>query len=169
MSSFKRVLSVAAIVCVWFGMAPSIDAQIVAFFARGSDNVYEPASGNFRGRGQATHLGKCRVLGNAVTTPTSNPLVFDWVGHSTLVAANGDELYFNGGGQVTLTPLGGTMFSAVWTANFNITGGTGRFTNAGPASAPLSVVATNEPFDLVNDPEWIFSWQIAGQINLGRR
>ena len=67
-------------------------------------------------------------------------MVFNW--YSTAlqetIAANGDQLYFSASGQVQLIPLAipGT-FSAIWTGDFVVVGGTGRFANAGPAAQPL--------------------------------
>jgi hypothetical protein len=75
------------------------------------------------------------------TSPTANPVVFDF--NSTVdqetIAANGDKVFFSFSGQVTLIPLDATFttFSAVWSGEFVVQGGTGRFANAKPAVDPL--------------------------------
>ena len=112
------------------------------------------------------------VLGSGVafpTDPTGNPGEFYWtaIGY-TLTAANGDKIDFNGGGTVQLIPLGGTMFTAVWGGELNVLGGTGRFANVGPGTAPINVVAINNPFTFA-DPVWTYSWSLTGDINLGKK
>jgi hypothetical protein len=116
-----------------------------------------------------THLGKHTFAGVVATSPTANPLVYDFslTGTQETVAANGDKLFFSGSGQVELIPLDatGTTFVAVWEGDFVVVGGTGRFAGARPADEPLHVVAINDPFSLL-DPVWSFSWELTGRIVL---
>jgi hypothetical protein len=116
-----------------------------------------------------THLGRHTLSGNVATSPTANPLVFDFfltVPQET-VAANGDTLLFSGTGEVELIPLDATYttFVAIWEGDFVVEGGTGRFAGAQPADEPVRVVAINDPFTLL-DPEWSFSWELTGRIVL---
>jgi hypothetical protein len=143
-------------------------AQSVAYDTHGT-GVYSPITGIYSGAGVGTHLGAHTFLGNVATSPTATPGVFNF--HSTVpqetIAANGDKLYFNTSGQVQLIPLDATFttFSAIWTGDFVVVGGTGRFANAGPASQPLQVVAINDPFTF-SEPEWTFTWKLSGRIVL---
>jgi hypothetical protein len=143
-------------------------AQTVAYKTSGT-GVYSPLTGDYSGAGVGTRLGAHAFFGNIATSPTANPLVFDF--YSTVdqetIAANGDKVFFSFSGQVTLIPLDATFttFSAVWTGEFVVQGGTGRFANAKPAAEPLKVIATNDPFTFA-DPEWSFSWQLSGEIKL---
>lgn len=163
----KKSLFLSLVVGVLFSAA--LHAQVVPFHAEGKNAEYSPISGTYSGSGVGVRLGTCKVEGFAIPTPTSNPLVLDWTGGGPVTAANGDQIFLTGGGQVQLVPLGGTIFSAVWSGNFNVVGGTGRFASAGPGTAPISVTAVNSPFDILNDPVWNFSWSLDGDINLGRK
>jgi len=144
-------------------------AQVVPFKSTGVNNLYDPVSMVFGGEGQTAHMGRSSGLGIAVPSPTDDPLTLNWSGAGEFEAANGDKIFFSGGGQVYLTPLGGTMFTAAWIGEFNIEGGTGRFANVGPGTAPLSVVAINHPFDIVNDPIWAYDYEITGDMDLGKK
>lgn len=163
-------------VVLWFGTLVAVlltaqvsDAQVVPFKSTGSNNVYTPADGAFGGQGITSHMGV--TVGSGIATPsdTLNPLIKDWFGGGEFVAANGDKLYFYGGGTVYLEPLGGTMFKARWIGKFYVYGGTGRFQNASAAAEPLDVVAVNHPFDIVGDAEWLYDYVITGEIDLGKR
>ncbi len=101
-------------------------------------------------------------------TQTENPLVQDFVNPvpQVIIAANGDELWITLSGQVTLEPQGGTLFTAVWSGEGVVEGGTGRFANAMPGAQPLKVTAVNAPFDIAKDAEWSFSWTLEGPIVL---
>lgn len=143
-------------------------AQSVAYYTHGT-GIYSPVTGDYGGPGVGTHLGRHTFFGNVLTSPTANPFVFDFfltVPQET-VAANGDKLFFSGGGEVELIPLDNTFttFSAVWTGDFVVEGGTGRFASAGPADEPLRVEAINDPFTF-SDLEWSFSWKLTGRIML---
>lgn len=143
-------------------------AQSVAYKTHGT-GTYSPSTGDYGGSGVGTHLGNHTFLGNVGVSPTSNPLVFDF--YSTApqetIGANGDKLFFSSSGQVTLIPLDSTFttWSAIWTGDFVVVGGTGRFANATPAAQPLQVVAINDPFTFL-DPEWSFTWELSGRIML---
>jgi hypothetical protein len=143
-------------------------AQSVAYKTHGT-GVYSPITGAYSGSGEGTHLGAHTFFGNVATSPTDNPLVFNFFSTAPqeTIGANGDKLYFTSSGQVTLIPLDATFttFSAIWTGDFVLVGGTGRFANAGPAAQPLRVIAINDPFSL-SDPEWSFTWELSGRIVL---
>jgi hypothetical protein len=143
-------------------------AQIVPYKASGT-GVYTPSTGDYSGPGVATHMGQLTYVGNVAVFPTSNPLVFDF--QSTVdqetIGATGDKIFFSFSGQVELIPLDDvfTTFSAVWSGEFVVEGGTGRFARVGPADEPLQVVATNDPFTIA-DPEWTYTWTVDGKIKL---
>lgn len=143
-------------------------AQTVPYKTKGT-GIYSPVTGDYSGSGTGTHMGAHTFFGNIAISPTANPFVFDF--HSTVdqttIAANGDILFFSVSGQVELVPLDSTFttFSAIWTGDFVVTGGTGRFAGAKPASQPLAVIAINDPFTFA-DPQWSFSWTLTGQIKV---
>ena len=97
-------------------------------------------------------------------------LVSIWTAEIEIIAANGDKLCLEGGGEIQLMTMDGMTFTAIWTGDFVVseTGSTGRFENASTGSAPLQVTAVNAPFTLA-DPEWLYDYSILGDINLGRR
>ena len=148
--------------------APETFAHTVPYKAAGT-GAYSPVTGDYSGPGLAVHFGKLSYAGNIATTPTDNPLVFDF--HSTVDQVNtfakGDKLFFSLTGQVQLIPLDPdfTTFTAIWTGEFTVTGGTGRFAGAKPADEPLKVIAVNLPFTFA-DPEWFFVWEVNGEIDL---
>ncbi len=143
-------------------------AQIVPYEAIGT-GVYSPLTGEYTGSGLGTPLGRHTFVGYVATSPTANPLVFNF--KSTVpqmtVAANGDTIDFTSSGQVQLIPLDQTMttFTAIWTGEFVVVGGTGRFANVEPGRKPLQVIALNDPFTF-EDPAWAFSWFLGGTIDL---
>lgn len=150
-------------------------AQIVPFKSFGTANEYDPATAEFGGPGQTAHLGASTGGGFAIPSPTDDPLVLDWSGGGEFVAANGAKIFFVGGGQVFLTPLGDGWFTAAWIGEFEITGGTGRFSNVGPGDEPLSVVALNDPFQLDEFGQalpgdiWTYDYEITGTMDLGKK
>lgn len=155
-------------------------AQTVPFKASGTDATYKTATAETSGPGQATHMGK--IIGAGMAIPggavdaVNFPGLFYWnaVDYS-ITAANGDKIFFNGGGTVQFIPIGGSDFFAVWSGDFNVEGGTGRFANVGPGAAPISVVATNDPFELdamdapLPGAIWTYSWTLDGEIDLGKK
>lgn len=143
-------------------------AQIVPFYSSGENNRYTPADAAFGGDGKTLHMGKSSGEGIAIPIPTEDDFVLDWIGAGSFEAANGDKIFFEGGGQVFLVPIGGDMFTASWVGEFHITGGDGRFENVGPGTAPLSVIAINHPFSLT-DPVWLYDYEISGDMDLGKR
>jgi hypothetical protein len=169
MGQRTRILSVFALSLLSLGTSATTSlAQSVSYHALGTGH-YSPSTGDYGGRGVGTPLGKHTFYGNVVTSPTANPLLFDFyltVPQET-VAANGDTLLFSGAGQVELIPLDskGMIFSAIWTGDFVVVGGTGRFAGAKPADKPLRVVAINEPFTFL-DSQWFFCWSLTGRIVL---
>ena len=169
MMSLRVLLTAAAAFAAFLTMAESSFAQIVPFRSVGENNLYNPATAGFGGDGITTHMGATSGLGLAIPAPTDDPLVLDWTGGGEFASPNGDKTFFSGGGKVYLEPLGGTMFTATWVAEFDIIGGTGRFANAGPGTAPLDVIAINHPFDMATDPLWAYDYLITGDIDLGKR
>ena len=85
----------------------------------------------------------------------------------TYVGHNNDEVYLVGNGVTYLIPLEGTIYTAVWFGEWTVTGGTGLFANAGPDKRPIQMVVVNEPFDIVNDPVWNYSFIKKGRFDLG--
>ena len=135
--------------------------------ARGTEASYNPVTGYYSGTGQATHLGHITFSGDVTIAPTPDRLVytFESNGPTTTVAANGDAIFFTTSGTVQLFTLDGITFTAIWSGEFVVVGGTGRFAKVGPGPQPLQVVAINDPFTFT-DPEWTFSWTIDGSIML---
>jgi hypothetical protein len=163
---FSKVVVLLLAFCV----GPTVHAQVVPFKSSGSDatyaNPFAGGDGSTYSLGRATHMGRIEAGGIALPTGVGNNWVT--VGDYALTAANGDTIYMNGGGTVDTFDLGGGLFFAIWTGQFNVVGGTGRFANVGPGTAPLEVVAINEPFTFA-DPTWIYSWSVQGDIDLGRK
>ncbi len=150
---------------------PSL-AQVVPFKSSGENAIYSPETGLTTGAGKATHMGKVTTSGLVIPSATSDPLVLEFEAYDfQFTAANGDQIVFEGGGTVNLIPLGGNLFSAVWSAPFHVVSGTGRFANVGPGTQPVIATAINSPFTLPVSPGdlWVYSWTLNGDIDLGRR
>lgn len=150
-------------------------AQVVPFYAEGSDAIYTPDTQETSSFGKARHMG--RIFGSGIASPSADlgNGLFEWTASEyQITAANGDQLFFTGGGTVQFIPIQGNTFFAVWSGEFTITGGTGRFSNAGPGDEPLAVVAINDPFQLQNDgtpipgDTWTYSWTLDGTFDKGR-
>src|SRR4051794_23576814 len=167
MRTTRRTLIILTVVALSASARESL-AQIVPYKASGT-GTYSPITGDYGGSGVGTHMGLHTFLGNVAIAPTANPLVFDFHGTAPqkTIAADGDLLFFEFSGQVELIPLDPTFttFSAIWTGDFVVVGGTGRFATAGPAVKPLQVIAINDPFTFT-DLEWSFSWELTGKIRL---
>jgi hypothetical protein len=145
-------------------------AQMVPFHAEGEMAEYSPVTGEYTGGGRGTHIGDHMNTGQVGSiVPTGNPGEFFWVTAEPhiITAADGSTISLVGVGVVQLIPLGNDEFSAIWSAEFVVQGGTGRFANVKPGDGPIAVEAINDPFFL-NDPVWTFSWTFDGTINLGR-
>lgn len=174
----NKTLSVTScfVICVSWSLASlECQAQIVPFKASGDQAIYSPSTGATSGPGQATHMGK--VLGSGLALPgvEIGPGLFEWSAPNyQFEAANGDTIALTGGGTVQFVPLNPTgLFFAVWSGEFNvITGsGTGRFANVGPGTAPIQIVAVNDPFTFppTEGDIWTYSWNLDGNIDLGKR
>lgn len=169
MLKWSKLFAIAAILgIVSMGSA---HAQLVPYKSQGT-GIYEPGpdgnSGKYGGKGKGSLLGRHSFAGDVVTSPTNDPLVFDFaIPLQETVAANGDKIYFTAQGQVRLIPLEPTftMFSAEWRGEFVAQGGTGRFAAIKPGPQPLMVVAVNTPFKLT-DPQWNFNWTLEGFVRL---
>ena len=161
------ILTTAVVLVTLSANARESFAQVVRYKASGTDASYSPLTGYYSGAGRATHLGKVTVFGYVTTSPTANPLVytFESNGPTTTVNAHGDSILFTVSGTVELSTVDGVTFTAIWSGEFVVVGGTGRFANVGPGPEPLQVVAINEPFTFA-DPEWTFSWTVDGSITL---
>ncbi len=171
----KIMMPVVAIL-IGFGAASQSDAQTIPFWAFGTNSSYFPAAdgsgGPYEGIGFGFPLGIHFVSGNLAVTPTDDPLVFDWETTEPQISIGFlGSILFESVGSVQLIPeLDQTgnptgVFTAEWTADFTVVGGTGLFSSVQPAGRPLRVVAVNEPFRL-SDPEWKFSWTLNGRIRL---
>ena len=152
------------------------NSQSIPFWAFGTNGSYFPAAdgsgGPYEGFGFGFPLGVHFVTGNLAVIPTDDPLVFDWVTTEPQLSMGiFGSILFESEGSVQLIPEldgGGNptgVFTAEWTADFTVVGGTGLFSSVQPAGRPLKVVAVNEPFTLA-DPEWNFSWTLVGRIRL---
>ncbi len=161
------ILTTAVLLVTLSSGARESFAQVVPYKARGTEASYSPLTGYYSGTGQATHLGNVTVFGYVTTSRTTDPLVYTFQssGPTTTVAANGDTILFTVSGTVQFFTLDGITFTAIWSGEFVVVGGTGRFANVGPGPEPLQVVAINDPFTLT-DPEWTFSWTLDGSITL---
>ena len=172
---FLETLTAPLLVAIVVAMLPQRAlAQVVPFRAMGENAQYNPGTGQYVGGGQGTHIGRLAGQGQVQLpiVPTGNPGQFLWktaVPH-VITAADGSTISLIGGGLVQLIPLDTNigLFSAVWQAEFEVQGGTGRFFNVGPGSGPIAVEAINQPFFLT-DPLWKFSWSMKGTIDLGRQ
>lgn len=167
MKRLMQTVALFAAIHVCCCLAPAT-AQVVPYRASGM-GVYDPISGDYGGSGVATHLGRHTLFGNVVFEPTGIPGVFDFTIDSknpqVTTAADGSRIFFSGSGLVVLQPVTETVFTATWSGNFVVEGGTGRFANVSPGPQPLSVVAINQPFTF-NDPQWFFNWTLQGSIRL---
>ncbi len=173
MKSIRSLATAAALVFALLSMTQTSFGQIVPFLAHGQRALYSPCTALTTATGHATHMGRITASGAVIPFPTSDPLVLDWTAvNYEMTAANGDQLFFEGGGTVQFIPLPSGMFTASWSGEFTVTGGTGRFANAGPGHAPLQVIAVNDPLNLpaeCPDDVWTYSWALVGDIDLGRR
>lgn len=169
-------------------MIQDASAQIVPFKSVGTANEYDTATGAFGGPGKTAHMGKSAGGGLAIPIGLpeddpdfGNPLVSGWFGFGEFVAANGDTIEFAGGGKIYFVPLGEGWFTATWIGEFTIQdidgdeqAGTGRFANVGPGTAPLDVIAINDPFQLdesgmpLPNDVWTYDYEITGDMNLGK-
>lgn len=185
----KRLFCSAVVLSLLSITSQDSQAQIVPFKSVGTFNAYDTSTGVFGGPGKTAHMGKSSGGGLAipVALPESdpdfgNPLVSGWIGFGEFVAANGDRIEFSGGGKIYFEPLGGGWFTAAWIGEFDIVdingdgkAGDGRFANVGPGTAPLSVIAINDPFQLdatgmpLPGAIWTYDYEIRGDMNLGKK
>lgn len=82
--------------------------------------------GTMTGTGTSTHLGKVSLTATDCITPVEDSFIFE--GTFTLIAANGDKLTGEHSGAFVPTNTGPVYNLS--DAKFEITGGTGRFTQA---------------------------------------
>ncbi|MFG0336032.1 MAG: hypothetical protein ACF8TS_21950 [Maioricimonas sp. JB049] len=176
--SFRCAMS-ASMLCTILVVCQPAGAQVVPFETSTQDAEYFPCTAEYSGTGKATHMGKVSFEGVAIPFPTDDPLTFTWIGlFHEVTAANGDTIVMSGGGTLELIPVDpldpATEFTAVWSGEFEVVGGTGRFAKVSSVPGqPLIVEAINEPFvfppDCQDDPVWPFSATIEGPIDLGRK
>jgi hypothetical protein len=164
----RTIVSTVIVLVSLSAAARELSGQTVPHKGSGT-GVYSPISGDYSGSGVATHLGKNTFFGNVAVSPTADPLVYGWQSteFQETIGANGDTILFSLSGQVQLIPLDSsfTTFSAIWSGEVVVQGGTGRFSNVGPGTQPLKLIAINDPFTFA-DPEWTFSWTLDGTITL---
>lgn len=131
-------MSVAMLMLLLAGPAT---AQIVPFYAAGNDAIYTPDDGLTSSGGRGRHFGKLFGSGRAVPIADLGNGLFEWVALDyQLTAANGSQMFLDGGGFVQFIPIGGGQFIAEWTGEFNVLGGTGRFSNSGPGRPPFRLL-----------------------------
>jgi hypothetical protein len=179
----KPTLSLCFLAIVALCTAAPAAAQVVPYRVWGT-GIYKPnvvpidgciASGPFSGPSQGLHMGRVAYEGFACFPSelnTGSTTSFIWTADDVQVAANGDELHLHGMG--TWTPevvgldeeTGEPILTAVWDGEWIIVGGTGRFANA--RSVSIRMIAKNLPFKY-SDPEWEFTYEKVGQIDLGKR
>ena len=168
----KNVSLVLALVAV-ASFCSSADAQIKRYKSKGV-GTYNPFNAEYDTYGRS-NFGFIVGEGTAIPIPTANPFVSNWVtnGEVKETYIDGSEIFFTGGGTVEIIPLFGAWHTAVWTGEFVVTRGTGRFANAGPGSVNNKVVAVNLPFRLNPDgtplpgDTWNFVFEVTGEIDLG--
>ena len=82
--------------------------------------------GTTTGTGKSSHLGKISLTATDCITPMENHYTFK--GKLTIIAANGDKIIGDYSGS--FLPLDTPPMYSLSDAKFEITGGTGRFSNA---------------------------------------
>jgi hypothetical protein len=125
--------------------------------------------------GQATELGRYYGIGQVQLLGFTGPATanFDSAVPFVFIAANGDQLAFTYGdttngaaapGQVTLSPVDGGLFVAVWVAEFNPVPAlcTGRFAKVTGGS--FIMTAVTEPFVLGGTYPVRYSWSGDGTL-----
>ena len=127
MNACGKGLSLLALVVLLSGVSPAMAGHAVTlpFVAKGtpvSATLGEGGIVYIMAQGHATHLGRYTASAVIANTP-GDPPTFD--GDITMVAANGDELYFHYSGVTTqIVPI------REGEGAYEITGGTGRFEGA---------------------------------------
>ena len=162
--SLIRITAVAAIALLGCSSDPtdiltdapafSMHGQTIPFSAELEGTAQDPSdvicpAGSFAGKfslsGRATELGDVAGDGSGCTAFTSQTTFVFLAANNTLVAANGDELWLtlvSGGGSVVgFDPTSGPKLA--WTAEKDITGGTGRFAGA---TGRVTEVGTRDGF-----------------------
>jgi opacity protein-like surface antigen len=177
-SGIKSLAACLAVVAV-LGMASESFGQVVPFNGKGRNATYDVnalalganGTGDFSGTGQMTQLGLCSVSGNAVVEEPLDGTELLWSVDFPKGAVIANKhgtitLEQTGNASVEFIPIAGGLFTATWSVDFSVTGGTGKYAGAG-APAPLKVSAVNDPFQL-GQAELTYSWTIEGAINLPR-
>lgn len=122
-----KQLGLFALVVLLSGVSPAMAGHTVTlpFVAKGtpvSVTLGEGGIVNVMAQGYATHLGRYTASAVIANTPGDPPT---WDGDITMVAADGDELYFHYSGVYTqIVPI------REGEGAFEIIGGTGRFEGA---------------------------------------
>lgn len=143
------------------------EGQTVPISGSGTNASFNPATGDYSGQGDISHLGNATFEGSIAYVGDFFPesgvfFAGTFEGSQNFVAANGDELFTDVTGEVLLKIDAETgLVFGEWLANWEITGGTGRFEGA---TGYLEGAAINHPFDPTL-AEWPFDWYLSGQLN----
>ena len=127
MNACRKRMGLLTLVVLLPGICPAMAGHTVTlpFVAKGTPVTVTLGEGgivNIIAQGHATHLGRYTASAVIANTP-GDPPTFD--GDITMVAANGDELYFHYSGVTTqIVPI------REGEGAYEITGGTGRFEGA---------------------------------------
>ncbi len=166
MRTMFKLMSVLLPVAVVWAVAPIGRAQTVPYIDGGS-GVYNPFTAEYATQGRS-NFGRSNGLGTAIPMPTSDPYLSNWVtnGEVSETFQDGSEIFFIGGGEFRLIPICGMLHTAIWTGEYTVTRGTGRFAGIGPAARPLQVIAVNTPFVYPPTPgdTWPFFWTLKGKV-----
>lgn len=144
-------------------------AQVVPYRVEGTGSV-DPATGAFGGPSIGLHMGQMTYSGNITSQVPTGPFTVAWTAVDTQVAADGSTISLSGAGTATIIPISFPTVYAVWSGQWTVTGGTGRFANVQNVGGPIQMVALNDPFDVTDNvtPRGL-SYQKVGRIDLGRR
>jgi hypothetical protein len=125
------VFAVAAITAPTFALAGPTNVPLKMSAVTQEQTGYTPNcpskfGGTTTGTGKSTHLGKISFTASDCVTPMEDHFTFK--GKLTITAANGDKI--TGDYSGSFIPLNTPPIYSLSDAKFEITGGTGRFSNA---------------------------------------
>ena len=167
MQCFKTLMAPLTILVMCFLATPAIHAQTFPYFAWGKNAEYTPATGDYEMTGIGFPVGFHQILGNVVPVGEFFPadgVFFEgtFSGTQTVMTFFGDiEMTLSGDVLLEIDETG--MAFGTWNPVFEITDGSGIYSNA---SGCLAGVAINPPFDPSSEV-WGFNWAIWGVIDMG--